>query len=536
MSAAWCLAAILTASVSAAPSSGLEFSSDTVVVSLARPLERDAAGGYPLAGADGLHEAIRDARVDRIDDALPRSASSPSPRFADSELARIYKLHVPAGTDIPALAAQLASIEGVSWAEPDGVVRAATTPNDVRFASQWSLEQASDHDIDATAAWDTSTGRSSVVIAIIDTGVDLFHEDFASKLTAGQDFVNNDTFPQDDHGHGTNVASIAGARTNNGFGVAGVCWACPIMPLKALNSSGSGSWTTVADALTWAADHGAWVANMSLESSAGSQTIQTAVAYAYDAGLVLTVAMGNGGSSVPHYPAAYAQTIAVGSTDVSDRRATSACGGGGSNTGAHIDVCAPGDGILGAALNGGYSSWCGTSQATPHVAGLAGLILSINPSSGREETRHLIEAGAQDQVGLFSEDTLGFDNYHGWGRINAARSLSAASASITLRVDKTPTPRVYFASPVPGASSYDFVRGDLAALSETSAAVSLGSVLCLENNSVDASTSGPNTTADPNPGQAFFYVARFNAAPGAGSYGGSSRHRDRSPVTGGCAP
>ena len=318
--------------------------------------------------------------------------------------------------------------------------------------------------------------------------------------------------------------------------MAGACWDCLIMPLKVLDASNLGFYSDWADAMVWATDAGVRVINLSAGGNSPSATLLAGVQYAYDAGVIHISITHNDDSNFVRYPGAYAETIAVGATDSLDQRADPFCysATSGSNYGAEIDVVAPGELILGAAMGGGYNSWCGTSQAAPLVAGLVGIMRTVNPSLGREEARHLLQAGAEDQVGRPAEDTAGFDIYHGWGRVNMERSLEASEASLSLRVEGTGATRVYFETANPLAGSYDFIRGSRSALLEDATGVDLGTVVCLEDDSADPDTLGNEDLGSPLPGEAYFYLGRFSAAPGPGSYGGSSMNRDRASSSGDC--
>jgi thermitase len=444
-------------------------------------------------------------------------------------LDRVYKLFVPAGSDIPALVERFSHAPGVDYAEPDHILRlAATYPNDARFSEQWGLDQVSDADIDAPEAWDHTVG-AGIIIGINDSGVDSDHEDLAGKILPGWDFVNNDADPEDDNGHGTRTTSVATASTNNGVGIAGVCWNCLILPAKVFDDQGNGNATRSANGYIWLTDHGARIINQSGGSPLPNQTLHNGVKYAYDAGVVMASGTGNKNSSFMNYPAAYPEVIATGGTDSLDRRAWF------SNYGAQIDVVAPAVLILTAQRGGGYSNANGNSFAGPHVSGLTGLIETLYPSVGRDEARHLIRSGAEDEVGQQVEDTPGWDQYHGWGRINTERTLGATLGSINLRVEGKGATRLYHETANPLATSYDFIRGDLSVLTESSDGVDLGTVVCLENDSSDPDTTGNEDIGMPLPGGCFFYLSRFNAAPGAGQYGGSSRNRDRIPSGGDCA-
>src|SRR3972149_3580990 len=186
---------------------------------------------------------------------------------------------------------QLEATDPVVYAEVDGLVFAVETiPNDPRWSEQYGPVR-----IKGPQAWDLSTGSSIVIISVIDTGVACSHEDLTGKCVAGFDFVNNDPDPFDDHGHGTHVAGIATAVTNNGIGVAGICWSCKVQPVKVLNSGGSGTWDGVAAGNIWATDNGADVINMSLGGTGGSQTMRDAVDYAYAHGVLIFSAAGHSG-------------------------------------------------------------------------------------------------------------------------------------------------------------------------------------------------------------------------------------------------
>jgi thermitase len=216
--------------------------------------------------------------------------------FVDSDLTvlgqldslHVYIVGVPEGEEM-SLADQLGRHPAVAYAEPDYIYEALGVPNDPLYAThQWNLPQ-----VNAPAAWDITTGVSEFIIAVIDTGVDLSHPDLAGKIVAGYDFANSDPVPQDDYGHGTHVAGIAAAIADNGEGVAGIAWGAHIMPIKVLDNSGYGYTSHIAAGIQWAADHGAQVINLSLGGSFPSSTLEDAVNYAYDRGLMPTPATGS---------------------------------------------------------------------------------------------------------------------------------------------------------------------------------------------------------------------------------------------------
>jgi len=238
---------------------------------------------------------------------------------------------VPEGDELIVID-QLEATDLVVYAEVNGLVHAIETiPNDPLYRQQYGPGR-----IKAPQAWDLSTGSDAILISVIDTGVACDHEDLVGKCVAGFDFVNNDPDPADDHGHGTHVAGIATAVTNNGTGVAGICWSCKIQPVKVLNSGGSGTWDGVAQGNIWATDNGADVINMSLGGTGGSQTMKDAVDYAYVHGVLIFAAAGNTGAEGVLCPACYGSVIAVAATDSQDRRASF------STYGIDVELAAPG--------------------------------------------------------------------------------------------------------------------------------------------------------------------------------------------------
>ena len=308
----------------------------------------------------------------------------------------------------------------VAYAEPDFVVEALGTPDDPGFVSQWGMVR-----IQAPEAWDVTTGSPSINIAILDTGVDLDHPDLADRIVSNINFSSSATV-DDVHGHGTHVAGIAAAMTNNGVGVAGLGYTATIMNVKVMGDSGAGAYSSVASGIVWAADNGADIINMSLGGSGYSATLEDAVNYAWSKGVVVVAAAGNGGSSAPFYPAYYTNCIAVAATDAYDAKTSW------SNYGYWVDVAAPGVGIYSTLKDNGYGYKSGTSMASPHVAGLAGLVFAtVSDADGdgnvNDEVRSRIEANCDD---------IGVSGI-GYGRINAARavdSIPVLAGSITGRV------------------------------------------------------------------------------------------------------
>ncbi len=342
-----------------------------------------------------------------------------------------------------------------------GFGHACIIPNDPHFGKQWGFHntgQASgtpDADIDGPEGWDLQMGNGNIIVAIVDSGIDYNHQDLATRIwinriedingnlvvdpsdfngidddgngyiddLRGWNFILNNSNPMDDHynSHGTHCAGIAGANTFNNVGVAGTLWSCQLMPLKAMyGNNGTIMWAHAAPAIIYAADNGAQVISMSFAGSSDNITLKAACDYAYASGCVLVAAIGNHGSSAPYIPAKYNSVIAVGATNRNDTRWSS------SAYGSHISVVAPGVEIYSTMRNNQYGYMTGTSMATPMVAGLAGLIIAEYPSLTNADIKSLITLTAEDQVGNLTEDVLGFDNYYGYGRVNAYIALYAA--------------------------------------------------------------------------------------------------------------
>jgi subtilisin family serine protease len=353
------------------------------------------------------------------------------------------------------------------YVEPDFAGKAggsSVTPNDQFFSNQWALSNngtfpydsaKAGADIKMEQAWGIEEGDSSVVVAIIDCGAKLDHPEFLGRIwvnygeipgngidddgngyiddVQGWNFAYNNNNPTDDYGHGTNVTGIIGANGNNNIGYAGVDWHCKLMILKAIDSTNFGYYSWWAEAINYAVNNGANVINMSLEGTSYSQTLQNAVTDAYNSGLTIVACMGNYDTSAPSYPGACINVIAVGATNDHDCRVNPFFWGGGSDYGPNISVVAPGDYIYGLNYlsNTDYSYyWGGTSQATPHVSGLASLLLAQDPTRTPDQIKHIIEVTADDTVGNRAEDTPGWDQYYGYGRINAYRALSYSATGI----------------------------------------------------------------------------------------------------------
>ena len=323
-------------------------------------------------------------------------------------------------------------------------------PNDTYFNIQWGLhnygqtiegqEGYFDADIDAPEAWYYVQGRSDIVIAILDTGIDLNHEDLKNKLWIntkeipnngidddfngfiddyyGWDFVNNDNDPSDDHilSHGTHVAGIAAAETNNNKGIAGVNWNAKLMVVKVADEYGKVRFENVERGIKYASNNGAKVINLSLgwEWNNSHSGIEWEITQAYNKGVVIVAAAGNEDRSVC-FPARLSQVIAVGATDNKDHRWYEREGVG-SNYGEELDLTAPGKDIYSTIRNNSYSYKTGTSMSAPFVSGAVALVLSKYPELTPEKVREHL---------MLTADVLGplGSPYYGAGRLNIYKAV-----------------------------------------------------------------------------------------------------------------
>lgn len=449
---------------SLSPAAADDFDRSVIVARLApvspapRKITLGATGHAKVDDILGVHG------VTSLRQAFPvlRDDHSMAALYSVRGMSDVIRIGVPKGANPDELLAALRGLNEIKWAEFDVTVRiddAALTPNDPYFPTrQYPLRNTGTQppadpgtagaDMEMEAAWAHTTGDPDVVLAIIDTGIDFDHPDLAGRIWynvdetidgedldgngyisdwRGFNFAYNSNDPDDDHSHGSHCAGIAGADADNGVGIAGMDWNCQLMALKSLSSLGSGSAADVAEAIVYAANNGADVISMSLGSYESSSVEAEAVDYATGAGVTIFAAMGNDNSGDTHYPAGFPNVIAVGATDSDDNRAFPLCGSPGSNYGAYIDICAAGDWVWSTVPieDGSYGYKCGTSMATPHAAGLAALIKSLRPGFTPAEVRALMRASAEDQVGRPTEDTPGFDIYHGHGRINGRIALQA---------------------------------------------------------------------------------------------------------------
>lgn len=318
-----------------------------------------------------------------------------------------YLLAVSLHTSLSGVIEFYQKLPCVEWAEPNYVDEVQSIPNDAYFSGQWGLNK-----ILAPQAWDLEFGQTSpVVVAVVDSGVDLDHPDLRNKLMAGYDFVDNDPVPEDNVGHGTHMAGIIAAQAQNGIGIAGTSWLSIIMPVRVRDRLGGGTHRQMYEGFVYAVNHGARIINYSA-SGAQSNLKRAAVDYATSRGVLVVAPSGNDNLGTPQYPAAYDSVIAVGSTNINDEREST------SNYGSYLDLAAPGVDILSTYAGDGYSYSTGTSGSAAFVSGLAALIWSRNPNLSYGQVRQLIEHYADDL------GPVGVDQFFGHGRINAFRSVA----------------------------------------------------------------------------------------------------------------
>ena len=342
-----------------------------------------------------------------------------------------------------ATAAALRRRPDVAFAELDYLATAAELPDDPAWGSQWSLAR-----IGLPQAWNVTTGSPGIIIAVVDSGLYLGHPDLTGKVWANSgeipgnqidddangkvDDVHGWHFYQqwtpggyipagnaevtDDFGHGTHVAGITAAATNNGIGIAGISWGAQVMSVKVLDQYGNGWYSDIAAGIVFAADNGAKIINLSLGGAAASPTLCRAAAYAHQKGALLVAAAGNAGAAVL-YPAACDGVLAVAATDRADQRASF------SNYGPEVDLAAPGVDIYSTwPWLDGYFTKSGTSMAAPHVSGVAALVWSRWPEwDNVAVSRQIIETAVD-------VDVAGWDPYTGWGRLDAAAAVASGGA------------------------------------------------------------------------------------------------------------
>lgn len=411
-------------------------------LALAAPATR-AALAAPVAAAVEAKDALGTYAVNRL-------LVVPSAGLSPSNLAAIVGVHggrahrigksamnivdLPEGVSAKAVLASLARHPHLKRVELDRKVRASATANDPYFASEYHLTK-----IGATTAWNTTQG-AGVTIAILDSGVDTGHPDLAGNMLAGYNFVDNNTNVADVCGHGTAVAGSAAAVSNNGQGVAGVAGQSKILPVRVATPDASGGCTayvsTIVSGITYAADRGARIVNVSYGPLVNSAAIQNAASYLKSKGGLLFVSAGNSGADLATTPTS--TMVVVSATDSGDSRTSW------SNYGAAVTLAAPGAGIWTTSRGSSYGTWNGTSFSAPVAAGVGALVMAANPALDNQTVENILYSTATDL------GAAGRDANFGYGRVDAAAAVKAAVAK--LAASDTVAPSATITSPGAGST------------------------------------------------------------------------------------
>ncbi len=337
----------------------------------------------------------------------------------------------------------VADVPGVDYIEDDQILHSLAVPNDSRYNDQYGPALMGAH-----TAWNSGYGDSGPIVAVLDTGIRRTHEDFDSnRILAGYDYSNNDNNPNDDCEHGTHVSGTVGATTNNGKGVAGMSQP-RILPMKVLSPSllsCSGSLSDINQAIMDSADQGADIISMSLGGGGFSSSGNNAVNYAWNKGVLVVAAAGNGGSSNGvDYPGAYDNAIAVASVTSSKARSSF------SDAGPQVEIAAPGSDVISTSdsSDSAYTTMSGTSMATPHVAGGLALALSCDPTLTNVQLRSLMQSTAEDLGSSGRDDVFGYGLMRvdtllstigtcggGGGNNPPTASFTASTSGLTVSVD-----------------------------------------------------------------------------------------------------
>lgn len=447
------------------------------------------------------HRVIIEARSGLSDSALDNVLSAHGGKRRKLGQSRLYVVDLPASASETVVVAALAHRPELKFAELDRVVHASATVNDPYFGSEWHLTK-----IGAPTAWDTSQG-AGVTIAILDSGVDVNHPDLVARLVPGYNIYSGNTDLTDVCGHGTAVTGVAAASSNNATGVAGVAGAASLMPIRvAYADSTTGGCTayysTIASGLTYAADHGARVANISYGGVAGSSTIMSAANYMKSKNGLVFVSAGN--NNIDENITSDGSMIAVSATDTNDAKASF------SSWGSFVTLSAPGVSIVTTDNSGGYSTWQGTSFSSPLTAGVAALLMSARPDLSGTQVQSLLYSTAVDL------GAAGLDPVFGYGRVNAAAAVQAAVRFVA-PPDTTP-PSAALAAPLAGST----VSGLVPVTVNASDNVGVARVELLVNGTVVATdNSAPfsfswDSTGVAN-GKASLSAIAYDAAGNAGS-------------------
>jgi thermitase len=391
-------------------------------------------------------------------------------RVIGRTLTGVDVVSVGGGMSLARALAVVRDLPGVVYAEPNALARAAlSNPNDRYFGSDWAWSTLS-----AVAGWSVYPGAydssGGATIAVVDTGVDASHPDLSGRIltSAGANCVTTSGActadpAADDNGHGTHVAGIAAAATNNTIGVAGTAFDAQVIPVKVLNSSGYGSYAAITNGIVWAAQHGARVINLSIGGTIYSQTVCDAVEEARAEGAVVVAAAGNFATSVPSMPAGCPGAVGVAATDQHDQPASF------SDYGApDVFVSAPGVSIFSTYAGGGYATMSGTSMAAAFVSGLASQLIGQLPQRTPDDVARLL-ATTSDKVGSspYGADPYGtctgctWSASFGYGRIDLQRALAAPDFAVTVSPSSASTPMGQSAAYTVSVSSVNGFSGSV---------------------------------------------------------------------------
>ncbi len=428
-----------------------------------------------LTGMETLDEKISKYRIEKIDNLFKLNRGDRN-LFDKFGMGRIYVLSFENNydPDIESIRDDMGNDGNVEFCEPVYIGTSAGVkgktmknaadkiPDDEMFYRQWYLQNSGSvdpsssgglakvgADIKILGAWDIETGSEDVIVAILDSGIRDDHPDLSQRIWInkgeipangidddgngyvddykGWDFAYNDRRPDDGFGHGTNIATVIGASTNNHIGFAGVDQKCRLMNCKNLNSDNSGEYGWWAESIKYAVDNGAKIINMSEGGDDYSQVLRTAVEYAIESGVMVNAAMMNKGDNRDYYPASFKGVFSIGATDTDDKRCKRFSWGGGSCWGKYISVVAPGNKIYGLDyedIENYEVYWSGTSQSTAIVSGIAALLLAQNSSRTAEDLKKIIKLSSKDLVGDPREDKPGWDQYYGYGRVDSYSALT----------------------------------------------------------------------------------------------------------------
>lgn len=397
----------------------------TAVSEPARAVEAHVPGEVIVGFEPGTPQVVQEATAHRLRCSVAESA----PRL-ETILFRFDTTRHALG-----VAEEWAQEPAVRFAHPNYLGAGGFVPDDTWFSNQWHLDNTGqfggtpDADVDATEAWDIATGSSDIVVAVLDTGIDSDHTEFAGRFLPGHDFVNEDADPEADHLHGAVVTGLLAANADNAFSVTGIDHGCTVLPVKVLDQFNAGTTFDLIQGIDYSVTEGAHVISMSLINYPGTGGLIAALQDARAAGSILLACGGNNGigNADVSWPGASPETIAIGWTDNRDRRSSA------SGTGTALDLVAPGLGVRTIVFDSatdGASIFSGCSAATPVAAGVVSVMLSVDPTLTQDEVLAHLIAGAEDQVGPASEDTPGWDPFFGWGRINMRNSLGLVATGV----------------------------------------------------------------------------------------------------------